>query len=120
MTLQVQRLDWGGAALGGGRGYNGANAGDGKDPWPVGGGMFLTGDPDMFGGGSLIGATDDTDQLPLPVDPDTLGTLEAGDESGVVLTAGHIHLALREMAGVSAGAPAQKFKLAGEILPIFG
>jgi len=109
-----------GSDFGRGKGYNGVNAGDGKDHWPVSSAMFLSGDPDMIGGGRLIGATDDTDQLPLPVDPDTLGTLEAGDESGVVLTAGHIHLALREMAGVSAGAPAQKFKLAGEILPIFG
>lgn len=109
-----------GSDFGRGKGYNGVNPGDGKDHWPVSSAMFLSGDPDMIGAGRLIGATDDTDQLPLPVDPDTLGTLEADDDSGVVLTAGHIHLALREMAGVSAGAPAQKFKLAGEILPIFG
>ncbi len=43
-----------------------------------------------------------------------------GDDTGVVVTAGHIHLALRELAGVSEGAPAQKFKLAGDNLPFFG
>ena len=109
-----------GSDFGRGKGYNGVNAGDGKDHWPVSSAMFLSGDPDLIGAGRVIGATDEVDQLPLPVDPDTLDTLEADDDAGVVLTAGHIHLALRELAGVSDGAPAQKFKLAGEILPIFG
>ena len=71
-------------------------------------------------GGGVIGATDDVDQLPMGIDPDTLETLPPEDDTGVVLTGSHIHLALREMASVSGGAPAQKFKLPGEILPIFG
>ncbi len=109
-----------GSDFGRGKGYNGVNAGDGKDHWPVSSAMFLSGDPSLIGAGRLIGGTDDVDQLPLPVDPDTLATLEPGDDTGVVVTAGHIHLALRELAGVSEGAPAQKFKLAGDILPFFG
>jgi len=109
-----------GSDFGRGKGYNGPNAGDGKDHWPVSSAMFLSGDPGLIGGGRVIGGTDEANQLPLPVDPDTLATLELGDESGVVLTANHLHLALRELAGVSAGAPAQKFKLHGEILPLFG
>ena len=109
-----------GSDFGRGKGYNGVNPGDGKDHWPVSSAMFLSGDPAMIGAGRLIGGTDDVDQLPLPVDPDTLATLEVGDDAGVVITASHLHLALRELAGVSEGAPAQKFKLPGEILPFFG
>ena len=109
-----------GSDFGRGKGYNGPNPVHGKDHWPVGSAMFLGGDPAMIGGGRLIGGTDEADQLPLPVDPDTLDILELGDPDGVVLTASHIHLALREVAGISEGAPAQKFKLPGEILPIFG
>ena len=108
-----------GSDFGRGKGYNGVNTGDGKDHWPVSSAMFLSGDPSLIGAGRLIGGTDEVDQLPLPVDPDTLDTLEPGDDTGVVITAGHIHLALRELAGISEGAPAKKFKLAGEILPIF-
>jgi hypothetical protein len=74
----------------------------------------------VIGGGRVVGGTDDVEQLPLPIDPDTLDTLAIDDEGGVIPTATHIHLALRELAGVSAGAPAQKFKLAGEMLPLFG
>ena len=109
-----------GSDFGRGKGYNGVNPGDGKDHWPVSSAMFLSGDAAMIGGGRLIGGTDEVDQLPLPIDPDTLGTLELGDPGGVVITGAHLHLALRELAGVSEGAPAQKFKLPGEILPFFG
>ncbi len=108
-----------GSDFGRGKGYNGVNPGDGKDHWPVSSAMFLSGDASLIGGGRLIGGTDDTDQLPLPVDPNTLATLAQDDDTGVVITAGHIHLALRELAGISEGAPAQKFKLAGDILPFF-
>jgi hypothetical protein len=108
-----------GSDFGRGKGYNGVNAGDGKDHWPVSSAMFLSGDASLIGGGRLIGGTDDADQLPLPVDPNTLATLAKDDDAGVVITAGHIHLALRELAGISEGAPAQKFKLAGDILPFF-
>mgnify|MGYP002147576807 CR=1 FL=1 len=108
-----------GSDFGRGKGYNGVNAGDGKDHWPVSSAMFLSGDPSLINAGRVIGGTDDVDQLPLPVDPDTLETLEPGDDTGVVITAAHLHLALRELAGVSEGAPAQKFKLAGDILPFF-
>lgn len=109
-----------GSDFGRGKGYNGVNATDGKDHWPVSSAMFLSGDPTMIDGGRLVGGTDDVDQLPLPVDPLSLDTLAADDESGVVLTATHLHLALRELAGVADAAPAQKFPLAGETLPLFG
>ena len=109
-----------GSDFGRGKGYNGVNPGDGKDHWPVSSAMFLSGDAGLIGGGRVIGGTDDVDQLPLPVDPVTLDTLEIDDPDGVVLTANHIHLALRELAGISEGAPAKKFELPGQIMPIFG
>ncbi len=109
-----------GSDFGRGKGYNGVNAGDGKDHWPVSSTMFLSGDASFIGGGRLIGATDDVDQLPLPIDPVTLETLEPGDPDGVVLTGNLIHLALREMAGISESAPTKKFELPGKILPLFG
>ncbi len=109
-----------GADFGRGKGYNGVGPGSGKDHWPVSSAMFLSGNPDMIGGGGrLIGATDDETQLPHPVDPDTLETLEIGDDTGVVLTSGHLHLSLRELAGISGEAPAKKFPFAGKTLPLF-
>lgn len=108
-----------GSDFGRGKGYNGVNPTDGKDHWPVSSAMFLSGDPNMIAAGRVIGGTDEADQLPLPIDPLSLDVLEPGDDTGVVLTATHVHLALRELAGVADGAPAQKFKLAGEMLPLF-
>ena len=108
-----------GSDFGRGKGYNGPNAGDGKDHWPVSSALFLSGDASLVGGGRVIGGTDDDDQLPLSVDPDTMETLPLGDDSGVVITGNHIHLALRELAGVTDSAPAKKFQLPGAILPIF-
>ena len=46
-------------------------------------------------GGRVIGATD-PDQLALTVDPQTLDL----SSSGVYITPGHIHAALRDIAGI--------------------
>lgn len=108
-----------GSDFGRGKGYNGPNPTDGKDHWPVSSAMFLSGDPSLISAGRVIGGTDDVDQLPLPLDPLSLDLLEPDDDTGVVLTATHVHLALRELAGVADGAPAQKFKLVAEMLPLF-
>jgi hypothetical protein len=109
-----------GSDFGRGKGYNGPNANEGKDHWPVSSAMFLSGDPARIAAGRVVGGTDDVDQLPLPVDPDTLETLEIDDDTGVVLTATDLHVALRELAGVAGEAPAEKFKLPGEVMPLFG
>lgn len=108
-----------GSDFGRGKGYNGPNAGDGKDHWPVSSAMFLSGNPALLGGGGrVIGATTEMDQLPIGVNPDTLELDET--EDGVVVTCQHLHLALRDLAGVSAGAPAQKFGIVADMLPLFG
>ena len=108
-----------GSDFGRGKGYNGPNAGDGKDHWPVSSAMFLSGNPALLGGGGrVIGGTTEADQLPIGVDPDTLALDES--ENGVVLTSSHLHVALRELAGVADSPAAQKFGIVADLLPIFG
>ena len=73
-----------GSDFGRGKGYNGVNAGDGKDHWPVSSAMFLSGNAGMIGGGRVIGGTNDIDQLPLgrrprrPSTPSTRRRLRRG------------------------------------------
>ena len=68
---------------------------------------------ELGGGGS---ATDD-DQRPLAVDPQTLMPVSEG---GVVLTPGHVHHALRELAGVHQSEVAARFPILEQSLPLFG
>ncbi|MDC0668530.1 DUF1501 domain-containing protein [Nannocystis radixulma] len=108
-----------GSDFGRGKGYNGMDAASGKDHWPVSSAMFLSGNPGLLGGGGrVIGGTTELEQLPIGIDPDTLELDESDD--GIVLTAPHLHLALREMAGVSQSAAAKKFGIVTEMLPLFG
>ena len=87
------------------------NDGNGKDHWSIGSMMFMGAD---IQGGRVIGGTDN-DQLPLAVDPATLEI----DASGVTLSPGHIHAALRELAGLSSNPIITGFEV-DEWLPIFG
>lgn len=68
------------------------NDGNGKDHWSIGSMMFMGSD---IQGGRVIGGTDGN-QLPLAVNPDTLEI----DGSGIILSPGHIHAALRKTAGI--------------------
>lgn len=118
-SLDTKMIIMVGADFGRGKGYNGPNPTDGKDHWPVSSAMFLSGNPGLLGGGGrVIGATTELEQLPIGVDPDTLALDES--EDGLVLTPQHLHLALRELAGVANSAPAQKFGIVAEMLPLFG
>ena len=87
------------------------NDGNGKDHWSIGSMMFMGSDIE---GGRVIGGTDNG-QLPLAVDPTTMNL----DASGVILSAGHIHAALREVAGLSTNPIITGFEV-DEWLPIFG
>ena len=108
-----------GSDFGRGKGYNGLGVGAGKDHWPVSSAMFLSGNPALLGGGGrVVGATTELEQLPIGVDPDTLDLDES--ENGVVLSSAHLHLALRELAGVADSEPAKKFGIVTDLLPIFG
>jgi uncharacterized protein (DUF1501 family) len=107
-----------GSDFGRGKGYNGVDAGSGKDHWPVSSAMFLSGNPSLLGGGGrVVGGTTELEQLPIGVDPDTL---ELDESEGIVLTAPHLHLALRELAGVADSPAAKKFGIITDMLPIFG
>lgn len=70
------------------------NQGNGKDHWSIGSIMFLgTG----INGNRVVGATND-EQFLVPIDPKQL-TLDA--EHGIRIRPEHIHLALRQLAGIT-------------------
>ena len=86
------------------------NDGNGKDHWSISSMMMLGSD---INGGRVIGGTD-TDQLPLAVNPDTLEL----DPDGIVLTPGHIHAALRDLAGFDSHPFTSGFEV-GDWIPLF-
>ena len=92
--------------------YNGPNDNDGKDHWPIGSFLALGAGIE---GNRVIGATT-IDQRPMGVDVSTLKTVEAS--AGAVLSATHIHHAIRDLAGLSA--LTADFPLTGAKLPLFG
>ncbi len=80
------------------------NNGNGKDHWSIGSIMFLgTG----ITGNRVIGATDEKQQL-VPVDPKTLAI---DKDQGIRVRPEHIHLALRQFAGVQDHAFCKQFPL---------
>ncbi|MBV8882088.1 MAG: DUF1501 domain-containing protein [Planctomycetaceae bacterium] len=81
------------------------NKGNGKDHWSVGSIMFLG---RGIKGNRLIGATDEK-QFLVPVDPKTLAV---DKEKGIRLRMEHLHLALRELAGIEGHAYSKQFPLA--------
>lgn len=80
------------------------NKGNGKDHWSVGSIMFLG---RGIRGNRVIGATDEK-QFLVPIDPKTLAV---DKEKGVRVRPEHLHLALRELAGVADHAFAKQFPL---------
>ncbi|RLT09026.1 MAG: DUF1501 domain-containing protein [Planctomycetota bacterium] len=80
------------------------NNGNGKDHWSIGSIMFLgTG----IAGNHVIGATDEK-QLLVPINPKTL---DIDKERGVRVRPEHIHLALREFAGIQGHPFSKQFPL---------
>ncbi|WP_437738635.1 DUF1501 domain-containing protein [Sorangium sp. So ce1335] len=91
----------------------GYNEGNGKDHWNITS-MMLAGAG--IQGNRVIGATDERHN-PLEVDPVTLQP----KEGGVRIKPGHIHKALRKLAGIADDPLVQRFPLSEEEdLPIFG
>ncbi|HYF01066.1 MAG TPA: DUF1501 domain-containing protein, partial [Planctomycetota bacterium] len=80
------------------------NKGHGKDHWSVGSIMFLG---RGIRGNRVVGATDEK-QFLVPVDPKTLGL---DKEKGIRMRPEHLHLALRELAGIDKHAFAEQFPL---------
>jgi len=80
------------------------NKGNGKDHWSVGSMMFLG---RGIQGDRVVGATDEKQML-VPIDPKTLALDKA---KGVRVRPEHVHLALRELAGIEGHAFAKQFPL---------
>jgi hypothetical protein len=80
------------------------NNGNGKDHWSVGSIMFLG---RGIKGNRVVGATDEK-QFLVPLDPKTLQT---DKDKGIRVRPEHLHLALRELAGIQGHAFAKQFPL---------
>jgi uncharacterized protein (DUF1501 family) len=80
------------------------NKGDGKDHWSIGSIMFLG--PGIQGN-RVIGKTDDG-QFLIPIDSKSLATIDDKDK-GTIVRPEHIHLALREFAGIADHPFSEKF-----------
>ena len=80
------------------------NNGNGKDHWSIGSIMFLG---PGISGNRVIGATDDKQQL-VPINP---GSLAIDNDKGIRVRPEHIHLALREFAGIQDHAFSKRFPL---------
>ncbi len=92
----------------------GYNDGDGKDHWSISS-MLLMGKG--IPGDTVIGATTERHN-PLNIDPNTLAPVEGG---GLRLKPGHVHQALRRLAGIDQTELAVRFPIKEkEILPLFG
>jgi uncharacterized protein (DUF1501 family) len=92
----------------------GYNMGDGKDHWSITSNLLLgKGIP----GDTVIGKTTDRHN-PLNIDPKTLAPVEGG---GIRLKPGHVHRALRRLAGIDQSDLAIRFPIKEkEELPLFG
>jgi hypothetical protein len=92
----------------------GYNDGDGKDHWSISS-MLLMGKG--IPGDTVIGKTTDRHN-PFNIDPNTLAPVEGG---GVRLKPGHVHRALRRLAGIDQSELAVRFPIKEkEELPLFG
>jgi uncharacterized protein (DUF1501 family) len=80
------------------------NKGNGKDHWSIGSAMFLG---KGIQGNRVVGATDEK-QFLVPLDPKSL---ETGRDKGIRMRPEHLHLALRELAGIDAHAFSKQFPL---------
>jgi hypothetical protein len=90
------------------------NKGNGKDHWSIGSIMFMG---QGIRGNRVIGATD-AGQFAVPIDPATLATDPA---KGIRVRPEHLHVALREFAGIADHRMAKQFPLeAPEKKPLKG
>ncbi len=78
------------------------NKGNGKDHWSIGSIMFLG---PSIRGNRVIGATDEQ-QMPVPIDPKTLAR---DADKGIRVRPEHVHVALRQFAGIEDNAFSKQF-----------
>jgi hypothetical protein len=82
------------------------NAGNGKDHWSIGSALFLGAG---IRGNRIVGATDEK-QFPLPLVPQTLACT-SDKTAGIRVRPEHVHLALRQFAGIADHPLSKKFPL---------
>ena len=80
------------------------NNGNGKDHWSIGSIMFMG---QGIRGNRVIGATDEK-QFSIPIDP---ATLACKAETGIRVRPEHLHIALREFAGIAEHPMSKQFPL---------
>ena len=80
------------------------NKGNGKDHWSIGSIMFLG---QGIHGNRVVGATDEK-QFTVPIHP---GTLACDAGKGIRVRPEHIHLALREFAGIANHSMSKQYPL---------
>ena len=80
------------------------NKGNGKDHWSIGSIMFMG---QGIRGDRVIGATDEK-QFAVPIHP---ATLTCDREQGIRVRPEHLHIALREFAGIADHATSKQFPL---------
>jgi hypothetical protein len=80
------------------------NTGNGKDHWSIGSIMFMG---QGITGNRVIGATDEQ-QFSIPIVP---GTLACDKEAGIRARPEHLHIALREFAGIADHSMSKQFPL---------
>ena len=90
------------------------NPGEGKDHWPITSMMMMGAGIE---GNRVIGASSHR-QNRLSVSPDTFTAVE-DPEDGVILTPGHVHIALRELLGIADHPFCQLHEIDLPILPFF-
>ena len=83
------------------------NAGNGKDHWSIGSAMFLGAG---VKGGRVVGATDEK-QFAVPLDPRTLAADKDKNDAGIRVRPEHVHLALRQFAGIADHPLSRRFPL---------
>jgi uncharacterized protein (DUF1501 family) len=88
------------------------NAGNGKDHWNITSMMFAG---PKIPGDRVLGGTDAT-FTSIPVDPMSLQQSTSGQR----ITTTDVHLALRQIAGLSGGDLDTQFPLSGTAMPLFG
>lgn len=87
------------------------NSGKGKDHWNVTSAMLMGAG---IRGGRVIGATDPEFRA-VKVNRETF----LPDNNGIILTPGHVHKALRELAGLNAADLARRYPIQAETLNLF-
>jgi len=90
----------------------------GKDHWPIGSAMLLGNSRQFIRGNRQVGATTERHEA-LNIDPNTLMPDNVGtNQNAVRLTPGHLHLALRNLAGILDSGPSLAYPIELELLDL--